>query len=149
MHRRRFLAGVVTATAVAGCSGSDSSTDEDADGGGDESESRPSYDVTGEILDDEPFEAVSLGATTNDDNTLTVSGELRYTGDGTVVLTGLFCNYYDTEGRGMLSSSSSLESEPTVGSDETVSVEVQTDEFDKADVENVGSFEVIVSTRPA
>jgi hypothetical protein len=148
MHRRQFLIGSVGLTAaVAGCSGGDGSggddDTDDSNGGGTD------WSIAGELRESEGFEAVDLGGNANDDNTLTLGGELRYTGEGSVVVSDLFYNFYDTDGRGLVSANVGLDSEQTVASGETFTYEHETEDLGKTEASTVGSFEAIVSSRSA
>ena len=147
MHRRQFLIGSVALTAtLAGCSGGDDGGTDDGDGGGDDG---PDWSISGELRSSEGFEAVDLGGNANGDNTLTLGGELRYTGEGSVVVSDMFYNFYDTDGRGLVSANVALDSERTVASGETVTFEHATDDLGKTEASAVGNFEAIVSSRSA
>ena len=148
MHRRQFITSSVVLTAVlAGCSGDDGTETDDGSGDGD---GGTDWSISGELRNSEGFEVVDLGGNANgDDNTLTLGGELRYTGEGSVVVSDLFYNFYDTDGRGLISANLKLGSERTVASGETFTFEHTTDDLGKTDASTVGSFEAIVSSRSA
>ena len=157
MHRRQFLLGSVVLTAtLAGCSGGESTDADDESGDGDGrygdsggDDSGPDWSVTGELRNSENFEAVELGGLPNNDNTLTLGGELRYTGEGSVVVSDVFYNFYDADGRGLVSVNLGLGSERTVATGDTVAFEHTTDDLGKTEAGTVGSFEAIVGSRPA
>ena len=149
MQRRQFLLGTAGVTvALAGCSGGDSA-DDGNDENGDDGESGDAYPIPGELRGSEDFEAIDLAGKANDDNTLTLRGELRYTGEESVVVSGMFYNYYDTDGKGLISASIRLDEEQTVANGDTVTYEHSTEDLGKVEADTVGSFEAIVSSRPA
>jgi hypothetical protein len=147
MHRRQFLIGsAAISTTLAGCSGGG---DSDTDGTDSSVESRPDWSVSGELRNSEGFEAIDLGGNPNDNNTLSLGGTLRYTGEGSVTVSDVFYNFYDSDGRGLVSVNLGLDSERTVASGESMTFEHTTDDLGKAEAGTVSRFEAIVSSRSA